>query len=477
MTTPFLTLVLLALPRAGDGPNAALERALASVSAADVCADVRFIAADELQGRDTPSPGLRLAARYIRARLERLGLEPGGDAGFFDEYRLERTSLDKEASFVTIAKGGTETKLAYGAGYSFWSSGIAEQDLAGSVVFVGAGRPEDYEGLDVAGKWALAVSSRERSDRSRELWRERPETARARGAIGLILAPDPSEPRGERGGRWTREPVRMRVEGDEEELPFPQLTLDRDGARALFGEGGLPARGADLGVRVHDKRVVLPGSVEILENVAGLWPGSDPALQREVLVLSAHYDHVGVQDGEIHNGADDNGSGTCALLAVAEALAQHGPLRRSVLLLWVSGEEKGLWGSAAWSKKPTLPEGWRAVCDLNVDMVGRNAPGELMITPTKAHPEYNGLTRLAESLAPLEGFPSLGNCDEFWDRSDHASFAENLDIPVAFLFSGEHEDYHRPGDDAEKIDCDKVRRVARLLVRMLDGLQADELGL
>jgi Zn-dependent M28 family amino/carboxypeptidase len=152
-------------------------------------------------------------------------------------------------------------------------------------------------------------------------------------------------------------------------------------------------------------------------------------------------------------------------------------MRRSVLLLWVSGEEKGLLGSQAWTKDPTLPAGSRAVCNLNVDMIGRNAPEKLLITPTKDLEEYNGLTRLAESLAPLEGFPVLGSCDEYWERSDHMSFAHNLGIPVAFLFADIHEDYHQPGDDPEKIDCDKIRRVARLLVRMLDGLQADTLAL
>jgi Zn-dependent M28 family amino/carboxypeptidase len=152
-------------------------------------------------------------------------------------------------------------------------------------------------------------------------------------------------------------------------------------------------------------------------------------------------------------------------------------MRRSVLLLWVSGEEKGLWGSGAWTKKPTLAAGFRAVANVNVDMIGRNAPDLLLITPTKALEHYNGLTRLAESLAPLEGFPQLGSCDDFWERSDHRNFAVNLGIPVAFLFSQIHEDYHQPGDDAEKIDCDKIRRVSRLVVRMLDGLQGDTLGL
>jgi Zn-dependent M28 family amino/carboxypeptidase len=248
-------------------------------------------------------------------------------------------------------------------------------------------------------------------------------------------------------------------------------------ASRVAGEllGPSPKAGSRLGARLRERRARLPVERIELENVAGLWPGSD--LAQEVVILSAHYDHEGIRDGEVYNGADDNGSGTCALLAVAEALQRYGPLRRSVLLLWVSGEEKGLLGSQAWAKEPTLPEGYRAVCNLNIDMVGRNAPDKLLITPTRELPQYNGLTRLAEALSPLEGFPVLGGADDYWDRSDQASFAEHLRIPVAFLFSDVHEDYHRPTDDAEKIDCDKIRRVARLVLRMLDGLQADALGL
>jgi hypothetical protein len=110
-------------------------------------------------------------------------------------------------------------------------------------------------------------------------------------------------------------------------------------------------------------------------------------------------------------------------------------------------------------------------------MIGRNAPGTLLITPTRSHKAYNGLSRLAERLAPLEGFPQLGDADDYWARSDHMNFAVDLEVPVAFLFSGEHEDYHRPTDTPDKLDCDKIRRVVRLVVRMLEGLQGDVLDL
>jgi len=276
-------------------------------------------------------------------------------------------------------------------------------------------------------------------------------------------------------------PARAPAEGGEGESRPGNLRtiyLAPEAAAGLLVEGTLP--GADMKLSVTEtlrRAGSTDGRIEV-ENVAGFWPGSDPLLKDEVIILSAHYDHVGVDDeGRIFNGADDNASGSCGLLAVAEALRAYGPMKRSVLLLWVSGEEKGLLGSAAWTKKPTLAEGYRPVCDINIDMIGRNAPGKLMLTPSKALKEYNGLARLAESLGAEEGFPVMESADEYWQRSDHMNFAENLGIPVAFLFSDVHEDYHKPTDDADKIDCDKIRRVVRLVVRMLDGLQADQLSL
>jgi len=145
-----------------------------------------------------------------------------------------------------------------------------------------------------------------------------------------------------------------------------------------------------------------------------------------------------------------------------------------VLLIWVSGEEKGLWGSRAWSDDPWLPEGCRPVANLNIDMIGRNAPDELYIPPSADHEHHNGIVKLAQGLAPLEGFPTLESADDYYHRSDQAMFAR-LGIPVAFLFAGIHEDYHEPTDTPDKIDCDKIRRVVRTVLRMLDAMQTDTL--
>ena len=480
--TPLVLFLTAALPFAATRPSSELERALAAVRAEYIRADLRFIASDELAGRDTPSQGLRLAARFIRARLQALGLEPGGDdGGFFHRYRMERTRLSESDTRAALRRGGAETELTFGQHYYFYPSGVAELDVAGEVVFAGTATAAELEGLDLSGRWALAFASEELERNEREA------NVRATGAIGLLLAsPLKGEDRyaPKRAGAisgWVKKRGNLRVliEADEEEQEevWPQIYVSADTARVLLETAGdAPQPGASLGVSFEDHRVVEQGEVMELENVAGFWPGSDPELSREVVVVSAHYDHVGVLGEDIYNGADDNGSGTCGLLAVAEALAAYGPMKRSVLLLWVSGEEKGLRGSYAWTRDPSLPAGHRPVCNLNIDMIGRNAPDYLLVTPSADHPEYNFLTRIAQKQAGREGFAELGSCDDYWRRSDHMNFAEQLGIPVVFLFSDVHEDYHQPTDTADKIDYDKIRRVSRLIVRMLDELQTETLG-
>jgi hypothetical protein len=500
MSSTLLSLLAALVPqlaapaRGADAP--VLARALDTVQAENICADIRFIASDDLEGRDTPSQGLRKAARYLRARLMRLGFTPGGDEqGYFHHYRMGRSVLEEAGTKASLTREGSTTELVFGKDYCFWPGGVANLDRAGEVVFVGQGSAEELQGVDLGGRFALVYEAGGRGGRMRNQ-RERETRLREKGAIGLIVAPDPAASDGDparlaeaderlRGiAEWVRQ-GRLDVQLGEKSEVFPSVSVTSETARVLTASlEAAPEPGRALGVSFRDTRVAREEDAMVLENVAGLWPGSDPALSQEVIVVSAHYDHIGREGAQQHkpgedtinNGADDNGSGTCGMLAIAEALQAYGPMKRSVLLLWVSGEEKGLKGSYAWTKRPVLPQGARVVCDLNIDMIGRNAPGELMITPSAEHPAYNFLTKMAEQVAPLEGFPALGNCDDYWRRSDQVNFSENLGVPVAFLFSGEHEDYHQPSDEAAKIDCDKIRRVARLVVRMLDGLQGETLG-
>jgi len=472
--------------------SSALEAGLSAIRPAQILADIRFLACDEMRGRETPSPELRIAARFIRARLARLGFEAAGTNGWFFEYPLELRRLDAGGCGATIEAAGQRRELVLGRDYFHSSSrALSAADLGGTMVWCGDGTQEDFDSIaggseegstdPLAGCWAVCQTS------DGEPTRRQRTRARRAGALGVLFIEAQGTSFKERYGAATADLLTGRVRLPRKKprssrTPYPQVFL----SNAAFGRGG---DGIEVGTEIGSFREVraLPEGGEIIqtENVCGLWRGSDAELAKDVILVTAHYDHIGMGGfgsmarsarGQVHNGADDNGSGSAGLLALAEGLRVHGPLKRSVLLMWVSGEEKGLWGSHAWATNPHLPEGMTAVANINVDMIGRNAPDELYITPSELlAEEYNNIVRLAEDLAASEGFPALGNADEFYRRSDQYEFAK-MGMPVAFLHAGEHEDYHRPGDDVEKIDEDKVGRVMRLVLRILDRLQEGEIS-
>ena len=218
-------------------------------------------------------------------------------------------------------------------------------------------------------------------------------------------------------------------------------------------------------------------SVETLQapNVVGLLRGRDPVLADEYVVMSAHMDGLGVGppvDGDsIYNGADDNASGTSALLEVAEALANSGGgTARSVLFLAVSGEEKGLLGSSWFVSHPPVDLD-RIVADVNVDMIGRNWQDRIAVIGKP----YSSLGALVDSVAgahPELGLETVGDIwpqEGFFFRSDHFNFARR-GIPAIFFFNGVHEDYHQPSDEADRIEYEKAARVARLICDVISAI-------
>ena len=468
-------------PRGPDGDAERLERALRAVREEALRGDVSFLAADEMAGRDTPSHELLVAALYLRARLERLGFRTPGPEGYFHDYLLFERRLDVERSGLVIQSGARSEHLAFGRDYFLARlSHMAERETAGQVVSVGRGSREDFQATRLEGCWALVF------DRGVSL-RRTLRYAEKRGAIGILFvrsseATDRSKPYAERFASITRLLVEPRLSNrpaGDLHLDEPAVVmLDRRGANALLSmaaaewTGEVPPSGLQLGVHALESRTLVRRETPV-PNVAGFWPGSDPELGHEVIVVSAHFDHVGTRGADIYNGADDNASGTTGLLGIAQALAAYGPMRRSVLLLWLSGEEKGLWGSSAWTQAPYLPAGCVLVADLNLDMIGRTAPDELYVTPTPEHEAYNSLARAAYELAALEGFSELRSQDQDWARSDHFLFDRHLAVPVVFLSAGDHADYHKPTDTAEKIDYGKMARVTRLVVRMLVRVQSE----
>ena len=464
-------------------PDSPLAKGLAAIVQERLRADLEFFASDAMRGRNTPSPELRIAALFLKSRMQSLGFQPGAENGWFQDYPIFTQRLDPAQTSLVASFGEQSRSLGLGEDY-FFQLPNQSYDLAleGQVLCVGEGSKEDLEGLDLQGKWALVL------DRGKFLSKAI-KACQGAGAIGVLASPGPTYERDSYAQKYrlrsldqlaASKPRLTNSAG--EDAPFPLIMLGRDAAKGLWvaagsplSAAGYPATGVDPGFQLREQRK-LRIEQQSASNLCAFWPGSDPQLAKETMILSAHYDHVGVKDGVIYNGADDNASGTSGLLALADALVAYGPMQRSVLLLWVSGEEKGLWGSKVWVDNPWLPESCHAVLNINIDMIGR-APGmDLCITPSMDHPSFNSLSRAAYDLAAEEGFGDLISQDEFWSSSDHKNFAETLGLPVIFLSAGDHEDYHKPTDTAEKIDVQKSTRIVRLVLRVLDRVQAAPLS-
>jgi hypothetical protein len=488
-----LALGLLALVLAGcfsattDSrvPGAA-RLAEATITAADIHGRIAYLASDALEGRDTPSRGLEIAAAWIADEFQRFGLEPGADEGWMQRYPFHLQGLDTGETRVEISGGATHA-LEYGTDF-FAHPGAAASQAVGVVHVADLAelQREPEGGLRdravIVRLRALPESARGgvRFDgQARAAISQAIAHARHAGAAAVLFALDERIGRDEVGALARTAAAPARVLGGRPADQPAAFFLQHQAALRLFRMAGLD--GAErLRIDRLDRPVPLPGITVRLAapitdldqaeppNVVGLLRGSDPVLRHTYVVLSAHMDHVGIgrpdaTGDSIYNGADDNASGTAALMAIAATFARlPQPPARSILFLAVSGEEKGLLGSRWFVENPTVPIE-AMVANINLDMIGRNAPDSIVVIGK----EYSSLGPLVREVANAN--PALGLTvsrdlwpeQRFFFRSDHFSFAAR-DIPALFFFAGTHEDYHRPSDRVERIDADKAARVARL---------------
>ena len=466
-------LLLLTLQSPGS-----VQQAAQSITESDIRRRVGLIADDSMRGRDTPSPELDKAAAYIAGEYRRLGLRPAGDNnGYLQHYSLDRIQIVVDSSAVMI-HGRVDTTLTYGTDALFSGNVFESRDYAGELVLV-AGPLGGSLGADtsvVAGKMViLATPPRNRGERERVLgWKP----------AGIVVPSSvPDSTWAQLVNRTSRPQLRdpsLRSGGPlvlATRIATLQSIVARLGGDLSAAQGGTAFRVTSLGgaqLHVHAR-------VRVLErrsapNVVAILPGSDPKLKDEYVVFSAHMDHVGVAGpggsggcraqgaDSICNGADDDGSGTVAVVEIAEAFAKLNPKpKRSILFLNVSGEEKGLWGSAYFSDNPTVPLN-NVVANLNIDMVGRNWR-DTIVAIGKEHSDLGAtLNRVAQDHPELNMRPidDIWPQENFYFRSDHYNFAKK-GVPILFFFSGTHPDYHRPGDEPSKIDAEKEARVTRLI--------------
>jgi hypothetical protein len=492
----------LLLPTAYAGVEPAGEsvpEAVKGITAKEIGGHLRFLASDLMKGRDTASPEVRIAAEYLAAHLYGAGAEPLGDSGQGGRTYFQRFPLE----VVTAKEDGTELELVLelngskrvipcklGSDFVLYPHGIVPGEIEAPIVFAGYGRVDaaqkidDYAGLDVKNRFVLVYDARPDGDSSRSRGGGRRmramfnpfskiEPARKNGALGVLVMQPP--------GRETQAPT---VPFSAQNLGFSRPSMSLGHPPASLPAIGLTDPIRDLmvsacGLTADTKGQLLCGggvharfrfaaTAEIKEdrNVLGFFPGTDPEKKKEIVIYSAHYDHVGVNDkGEIHNGSDDNASGTSTLLEIAQAFGQGPRPARSVAFLWVSGEEKGLLGSQWFADHMNLPAGYKIVADINLDMVSRNDPKKVGVTPSPHHTDYNSLVPAAQSSCQAEGMEIVFDADEFYFRTDSYSFA-NKGIPIIFFFSGIHADYHQPTDDVEKADLEKAARIARAAYRL-----------
>lgn len=493
-------------------PSLATQRGADKITADQIRDYLTFISSDALEGRDTPSRGLDIAAQYLATNLSRWGLKPAGDAGsYFQKIALARDVVDKLQTRASL----NGQPLTLGEHYLPFARTLdvnAPMVFAGNGWLVKAKNIDAYQGIDARGKIAIIFGpptgyprgvTRQDMQGTRGVdWMNPFEYAAKQGVAALVIVPD-----FQFIANWDRNRMRMVERGITAVEKF-QSTPTRDSrgiiaspqlASTLFQ--GERASASGLFESVYSTQAVAPFelnpekklSISIrtesagtsTQNVVAVFEGSDPVLKNEYVALGAHYDHVGigapVNGDAVYNGADDDGSGTIALLAIAEALGHTMPRpKRSVLFVWHAGEEKGLWGSRYFTDYPTIPLD-KIVTQINLDMIGRSktegntdprnsglsGPNEIYVIGSRMmSTELGELTETVNrqylNVTYDYRYDDPADPNRFFFRSDHYNYAKK-GIPIVFFFDGVHADYHRPTDSADKIDYQKMEKLTRTI--------------
>ncbi|SMO70111.1 M28 family peptidase [Gracilimonas mengyeensis] len=471
--------------------------------------DLAVLAHDSLQGRETATPGEEKAAKFISDRYEEIGLQPGSDENTwfqsFDliqptvngyEYTVHSISRDsvisstaftkeKTADFVTIFGGSDRLEgPVHFAGTGMFNPGEQvnhfPKDASGAWILVfyveGQTNMQKVQQVLSSGKalGAIIMIGNDVEDYQQEAESRQQYLGQGRG-LSLKYLQDKSGSNSPAFNRIHPE-LAAKLLGFDNTETLMELQQDiLDSPQAFI------SRPLDVSL-LHDPEI--NENLVQSKNVLGFLEGSDPTMRHEVVVLSSHYDHVGVGEPDstgdaIYNGADDDGSGTAATIQVAEAMmaakkAGHGP-RRSVLFLNVSGEEKGLLGSRYYSDHPTRSI-HNTIANINMDMIGRVDPEHVddssyvyIIGGEIISSALDSLSQMANVMGPnltlSDRYNDLEDPNQFYRRSDHWNFGR-LGVPFVFFFNGVHEDYHRPSDHIEKITFGPYTQRTRLIYNL-----------
>jgi len=479
------------------------------ITAAQLRNYLEFIASDELEGRDTPSRGLDIAAMYIAQHLKTWGIKPAGDNGtYFQKFPLKRSKIDPSGTSLQL----NNQSFVYGEDFlsSFNPATISNSQIvyASHGWFIKSKNIDAFQGIDVKDKIVVVgnnlpkgITFNDLQGKQGEDWAFPALYAQMKGAKAVIVFANYNNLANWQGTKWTQtEKGGLEFGNPQNQVTIPTITASPRLINALFF--GEKSNGNNVYTRAitqdfaepfdlkPTKRINLSVAVKSeathSQNVVGILEGSDPVLKNEYVAIGAHYDHVGMNpfangEDKIWNGADDDGSGTVAVLSMAEAFSKGSQRpKRSILFIWHAGEEKGLWGSEYFTDNPTVPIN-SIITQLNIDMIGRAQQSGDENAKNKLLPKQNEVfligsklmsTELGEvSEATNKSFLNMSfnykyddpkDPEQFFYRSDHFNYARK-GVPIIFYMDGDHADYHQPSDSIEKIDFVNMERIARTI--------------
>jgi hypothetical protein len=501
----------------------AQDRGLKCIDIQDLESHLSILASDDMEGRKTGDAGLDSAAMYLAGQAREIGLSTVDEDGdYFQDYTLVTKKADFSASHITVRhEGGPERRMENPFYLMNPDSGITE--LNGEAVFAGYGiysdgdGYNDFEGIDLAGKIVIVMNRgpldesgdtnllNGRNWKNHRSFRHKMPGIVMRRPKAVLIVMDPKS--GYRSmneyspgmARYFSDSRYVKELGERSseipEIATKLLFIHREVAEEIIRPSGSSLAGLQdsidcqlrpVSFELPETRIEIHAEFSLTEkavpNVVGLIEGTDPERKDEVIVYSAHFDHLGMaENGEVYNGADDNASGTAALLEIAEAfMAVREELKRSVMILWVSGEEIGLYGSNYYSEYPLIPLE-QTIANLNLDMVGAvrterdrgriygervSVLGMDSIGLIGGHQstELMDIHIQVSSELGLHTDLSLNDPDHpyrYYYRSDHYNFAKH-DIPVLFYSTGIHVDYHKVTDNYDRIHFPKLKKVSEL---------------
>ena len=450
-----------------------------AITADDLKKHLYIVASADFEGRETATEGQHKVADYIEYHFKSVGLQPGNG----DHYKLPYPVYQDSLESASLSVAGQ----AFALNQDFFAPVASNNSLTllgSEIVFAGYGitdsTRDDYKDLNVRGRIVVVLNGNPPGTVAptgrRRFGPTKQDIAQRNGASAVLILNKgdrvPPQLAAARGNMTVTEYRRTNS--------IDNFYITEKVARAIFGDDYAKIESGTPSSRVYnaDIKMSLQKSTHELQasDVLGFLPGTD--LKDQIVVISAHMDHLGKRNGEIYYGADDDGSGTVSVLELASAFAKakaagKGP-RRSILFLANSGEEEGLWGSAFYTDHPTYPLEHTTV-DLNIDMIGRIDP----------HRNYGdsmnyvyvvGSDKLSTDLKPIsEGnnkkftkmeldykFDDPKDPERIYYRSDHFNFARK-GVPIIFYFDGIHADYHRPSDTPDKINYDLLAKRAQLV--------------